>query len=177
MGCREYNEGHRGHNIVSNRNGSGVESRPSSIHHRLDAHRSGNCCTFRLGLRTSRVGECRVWSGQHEAQHCRRFPAYGRIPCPPQPPRPRLLLAFGSGNRRVCDTFGHTPVSTEEEIPWKCRELVIGTGAYGQLPVMGAAREQAERRKVTLHILPTTQAIEVLNRKLRHTNAILHVTC
>ncbi len=24
--------------------------------------------------------------------------------------------------------FGHTPLSIEEEIPWKCRRLVIGTG-------------------------------------------------
>jgi hypothetical protein len=26
--------------------------------------------------------------------------------------------------------FGHTPLSIEEDIPWKCRQLVIGTGAY-----------------------------------------------
>ena len=31
--------------------------------------------------------------------------------------------------------FGHTPLSIEEKIPWKCRRLVIGTGA-GALPVM-----------------------------------------
>ena len=30
--------------------------------------------------------------------------------------------------------FGHTPLSIEEEIPWKCRKLVIGTGS-GALPV------------------------------------------
>jgi hypothetical protein len=24
--------------------------------------------------------------------------------------------------------FGHTPLSIEEEIPWKCHRLVIGTG-------------------------------------------------
>jgi hypothetical protein len=24
--------------------------------------------------------------------------------------------------------FGHTPLSIEEDIPWKCRRLVIGTG-------------------------------------------------
>jgi len=30
---------------------------------------------------------------------------------------------------------GHTPLSVEEEIPWKCRRLVIGTGA-GALPIM-----------------------------------------
>jgi len=26
------------------------------------------------------------------------------------------------------DAFGHTPVSPNEAIPWKCRRLVIGTG-------------------------------------------------
>ena len=31
--------------------------------------------------------------------------------------------------------FGHTPLSIEEKIPWKCRRLVIGTGT-GALPVM-----------------------------------------
>jgi hypothetical protein len=31
------------------------------------------------------------------------------------------------------DAFGHTPLSVREEIPWKCRRLVIGTGAYGRL--------------------------------------------
>jgi hypothetical protein len=33
------------------------------------------------------------------------------------------------------DAFGHTPLSIEEEIPWKCQRLVIGTGT-GALPVM-----------------------------------------
>ena len=27
------------------------------------------------------------------------------------------------------DRFGHTPLSVEEKIPWKCRTLVVGTGA------------------------------------------------
>ena len=27
------------------------------------------------------------------------------------------------------DAFGHTPASPKEAIPWKCRRLVIGTGA------------------------------------------------
>jgi hypothetical protein len=24
--------------------------------------------------------------------------------------------------------FGHTPVSIEEKLPWKCRRLIVGTG-------------------------------------------------
>jgi len=27
------------------------------------------------------------------------------------------------------DAFGHTPLSIEENIPWDCRRLVVGTGA------------------------------------------------
>jgi hypothetical protein len=73
--------------------------------------------------------------------------------------------------------FGHTPLSLEEKIPWKCRRLVIGTGAYGALPVMKAVRSEAKRRKVELLVLPTVEAVELLNGNSRHTNAILHVTC
>ena len=62
------------------------------------------------------------------------------------------------------DAFGHTPLSVQEEIPWKCRRLVIGTGAYGKLPVMDEVKREAARREIKLLILPTAQAIEALNR-------------
>lgn len=73
--------------------------------------------------------------------------------------------------------FGHTPVSIAEDIPWKCRQLVIGTGTQGHLPVMPEVRRAAEGRNITLLILPTAEAIAVLNRKPKDTNAILHLTC
>jgi len=73
--------------------------------------------------------------------------------------------------------YGHTPLSLQEEIPWKCRQLVVGTGAYGRLPVMKDVRLEAERRKVELLIFPTEQAIEALKRGAKNMNAILHVTC
>ena len=73
--------------------------------------------------------------------------------------------------------FGHTPVSVEEEIPWKCGRLVIGTGNYGSLPVMDKVKLEARRRKIELVILPTDEAIETLAKKSQDTNAILHVTC
>jgi hypothetical protein len=73
--------------------------------------------------------------------------------------------------------FGHTPVSVEENIPWKCCQLVIGNGAYGRLPVMEEVRREAERRKIKLLVLPTIEAIELLNQNPKDTNAILHVTC
>jgi hypothetical protein len=54
---------------------------------------------------------------------------------------------------------------------------VIGTGADGALPVMNDVREQARRREVDLVILPTAQAITVLAKTTKDTNAILHLTC
>ncbi len=80
-------------------------------------------------------------------------------------------------SKQFRDEFGHTPLSVEEEIPWKCRQLVIGTGAQGKLPVMDQVRQEAERRKVELVILPTAEAIELLKREPEGTNAVLHVTC
>ena len=74
------------------------------------------------------------------------------------------------------DAFGHTPLSLKEAIPWKCRRLVIGTGA-GALPVMDEVKGEAKRRKIKLVILPTKEAIQELTKEAATTNAILHVTC
>jgi hypothetical protein len=73
--------------------------------------------------------------------------------------------------------FGHTPVSIEEKLPWKCRRLIIGTGNYGSLPVMDEVKREAGRRKVELLIIPTDEAIDVFLKHPEDTNAILHVTC
>jgi hypothetical protein len=80
-------------------------------------------------------------------------------------------------SKKYRDDFGHTPLSNEEDIPWKCRTLVVGTGAYGSLPVMDEVRQEAKRRKVDVIVLPTAEAIEWLNKGLEKTNAILHITC
>jgi len=79
-------------------------------------------------------------------------------------------------SKKFRDRFGHTPLSLEEEIPWKCRHLVVGTGT-GALPAMDEVRREARRRKVELIILPTEEAMEHLNQQPEKTNAILHVTC
>ena len=80
-------------------------------------------------------------------------------------------------SKQFRDAYGHTPLTTEEEIPWKCRRLVIGTGAYGKLPIVEELKREAQRRKIELVILPTVDAIEVLKKNPEATNAILHVTC
>ena len=46
-------------------------------------------------------------------------------------------------SKKFQETFGHTPLSMEEKIPWKCRRLVVGTGAYGKLPVMDEVKLEA----------------------------------
>ena len=80
-------------------------------------------------------------------------------------------------SKRHRDSYGHTPLSAEEEIPWSCRRLVIGTGADGALPVMEAVKAEAQRRDVRLVMVPTKRAIDLLGRDSYATNAILHVTC
>jgi hypothetical protein len=78
---------------------------------------------------------------------------------------------------KIRSEYGHTPLSAAEDIPWRCRRLVIGTGADGALPVMQQVRDQARRRKVDLVILPTAEAIDALAKAPADTNAILHLTC
>ena len=79
-------------------------------------------------------------------------------------------------SKKFCDAFGHTPLSMEEVIPWKCPRLVIGTGT-GRLPVMDEVKREAKRRHIKLVILPTAEAIAELKERPGHANAILHVTC
>jgi len=79
-------------------------------------------------------------------------------------------------SKKFRNTFGHTPLSAAEKIPWKCQRLVVGTGT-GALPVMDEVKLEAKRRRIELLILPTSSAIQVLKRESADTNAILHLTC
>src|SRR5712691_3106967 len=89
--------------------------------------------------------------------------------------------AFVSGSRSPPNTsaasYGHTPLSTAEDIPWHCLRLVVGTGAHGALPVMEDVKREARARHVELLAAPTAQTIEELAKAGNETNAILHVTC
>jgi hypothetical protein len=82
-----------------------------------------------------------------------------------------------AASRKFRGAYGHTPLSIDEDIPWRCRRLVIGTGADGALPVMQQVRDEARRRKVDLVVLPTAQAIGAMAKAAPDTNAILHLTC
>ena len=79
-------------------------------------------------------------------------------------------------SRKFRNVFGHTPLSVEEKIPWKCRRLVVGTGT-GALPVMDEVKREAKARNIELLILPTAQAIQIIKQENDDTNAVLHVTC
>ena len=79
--------------------------------------------------------------------------------------------------RKFRDEYRHTPLSAAEDIPWRYRRLVIGTGAHGALPVRKEVQTEARRRDVDLVVMPTAQAIGVLAETMKDTNAILHLTC
>ena len=80
-------------------------------------------------------------------------------------------------SKKLRSTYGHTPLSLEEDIPWKCRRLVVGTGMSGAMPVVRELQQEAEKRKIELVILPTPEAIDLLHKSGSETNAVLHVTC
>lgn len=95
-----------------------------------------------------------------------------------------VVIAGGAVRKRkkkaskpLRDAYGHTPLSLREQIPWDCRRLVIGTGALGALPITDDVIQEASRRGVELVALPTKEAVALLRREPRDTNAILHLTC
>ncbi len=74
--------------------------------------------------------------------------------------------------------FGHTPLSTDEELPWGGPQLIIGTGAHGSLPIMPEVVAEAARRNIDLVAIPTEQACRLIaGLKRREVRAVLHVTC
>ena len=46
-----------------------------------------------------------------------------------------------AASKRFRDAYGHTPLSVVEEIPWRCRRLVIGTGATAFCRLCGRWRK------------------------------------
>lgn len=90
--------------------------------------------------------------------------------------RGKILKRKKGRSKKFRDAYGHTPVSVEEKIPWKCQQLVIGTGT-GALPIMPEVKREAKHRKIKLLVLPTAEAIEAWKNEPSGSNAILHVTC
>jgi len=89
----------------------------------------------------------------------------------------RVLPREKDASRKFRDSFGHTPLSAEEKIPWNCKRLLIGTGVDEKLPVMDEVYAEAKRRGVDLLVLPTAEAIRQYLKEPENTNVILHITC
>ncbi len=74
--------------------------------------------------------------------------------------------------------YGHTPLTADEPLPWGGSRLVVGSGAYGSLPVAPDVLEEGERRGIEVLVLPTPDALAVLREtRARDVHAVLHVTC
>ncbi len=71
--------------------------------------------------------------------------------------------------------YGHTPLTINENIPWNCKRLVIGTGYYGSLPIEKTVEEEAKKRGVELVIEKTPDAIKHIGEP--DTNFVIHLTC
>lgn len=91
--------------------------------------------------------------------------------------RGKVKIRKKKPSKRFRGDFGHTPLSVEEKIPWKCSRLVVGTGAEGSLPVMPQVLNEARRRGVEVVAAPTKEAIKLMAEAKDGTNAILHITC
>lgn len=76
------------------------------------------------------------------------------------------------------DEFGHTPLSADEDLPWGGDRLIIGTGAYGSLPIIPQVLQEARRRGTNLIAIPTKEACRLIaSLDRRDVDAVLHVTC
>lgn len=83
-----------------------------------------------------------------------------------------------SPSRPLKAGLGHTPLSAKEGIPWSRSRLIVGSGHSGRLPIFAEIEEEAEQHEVDLVVLPTADAVRLLNEADQsEINAILHVTC
>jgi len=80
-----------------------------------------------------------------------------------------------SESKKYSAGFGHTPLSPDENIPWDCETLIIGTGHYSSLPVMDEIHDIASKKSVKLLLMSTPEAVKHIND--RGTNLIIHLTC
>jgi hypothetical protein len=81
-------------------------------------------------------------------------------------------------SKRYREQYGHTPLSADERIPWGGGRLIVGTGAYGSLPVTPELEREAARRHVQIVALPTPDALRLIaDLAAEDVRAVIHVTC
>jgi hypothetical protein len=114
-----------------------------------------------------------------------RFIKFGQIEIEGQRYDYDLVIEKGTVRKRkkkpskpFREQFGHTPLSAQEAIPWGGMQLIIGTGAYGRLPIMPEVYDTARQQQVEIVAAPTEEACRLLQTLPSHeVYAILHVTC
>ena len=72
-------------------------------------------------------------------------------------------------------SYGHTPLTIHENIPWDCSTLIIGTGINGRLPVTEEVFKTADELSIKVILKKTKDALDNLSDD--DTNFILHLTC
>ena len=90
----------------------------------------------------------------------------------------RVAKRVKKPSKRYRDRYGHTPLSAKESIPWGGKQLIIGTGESGSLPIMPDVWAEAERRGVEIVAVPTEEALRLLEKvDTKRARAVLHITC
>lgn len=67
-------------------------------------------------------------------------------------------------SKQLREEFGHTPLSNDEDIPWGGKQLIIGTGAYGNLPITKELKKEAKRREIEIIKVPTEDACHLIEK-------------
>jgi len=166
--------------------------KPELKHHNINAKRLYNLITNRLlTLNRNRVlinaGICSIFTMQPGKEERKFFMivknlSFGSITIDTETYQKDVIIDNGSVKKRkkteskkYSGRFGHTPLSPDENIPWGCKRLIVGTGHSSSLPVMDEVYNIALRKGVELVIMSTPEAIKHINDP--HTNLILHLTC
>ena len=90
----------------------------------------------------------------------------------------RVAKRIKKPSRPYRERFGHTPLSAKEGIPWGGRQLLIGSGVSGSLPIMPGVWAEAKRRGIDVVAAPTDEAQRLLGDvKAKDARVILHGTC
>lgn len=78
-----------------------------------------------------------------------------------------------SGHNLSCDDL-------TDILPERPDILIVGTGYYGRMTLLPEVRHALATRGITLHALPTREAVALFNRLQRQNAAVvaaLHITC
>jgi hypothetical protein len=92
------------------------------------------------------------------------------------------VAKYGKGRKDLPNNFAKSSVTRHfrlgEKIPWGGKQLIVGTGAHGSLPVMDEVLAEAKRRGIEIIAKPTLEACQLLEEvKKGQAYAILHCTC